>query len=197
MTPVPVSLPTLFRRPALTERHRRRSRNLGIVFSSDVLIAITVVIVFAAAGFGYAYLARATSSTTSTVQAVATMVSTLRNHYGQVGSFAGIDNTAVINLKAAPSALLRGGALMHKWNGAITVAANAGSPQLLDVTFAAVPSAICVNLGNANWGSDIDANLSNLTIAGTAQSIPPAPGALSTACSSAATVAIVWSFFSG
>lgn len=170
----------------------------------ELLLVVGVGALLLLAGIGTYQLVSSGNTTNEAVRLIATIKQqTQRAFQGQpnYGAGAGVGandlTPTLVAMQAFPSGVVTAGVPRDPWGGAMDLSSdtstNAGDS--FSITFPAVPTASCTQVGTAFTESDTDFVALNAagTVFNTAN--PVTTAALATACSSAATVAMTWTFF--
>jgi len=135
---------------------------------------------------GIAYVAFGSNKSSNAITDLNQLTTSVQALYASQNSFASLTSTVAVNGKLAPQRMISGTSLVNPWNGANTIAADT-NPTLFDVTMAGVPADGCNKLATSTTPVA-------LTINAAAVTLPVDAGAAVTACSSATSNTLVFTF---
>lgn len=165
----------------------------------ELLLVVGVGALLLLAGIGTYQLVTTGSTANEAVRLIATVKQqTQRAFQGQATyGAAGTDLVpTLVAMQAFPSGVVNpAGTPNDPWGGAMTILAAGTGGTNFALTFPAVPTAACIQIGTAFTENDTD--FVSLVVGGTTFNVanPVTTANLTTACSGAATVSMAWTFF--
>jgi prepilin-type N-terminal cleavage/methylation domain-containing protein len=157
----------------------------------ELLLVVGVGALLLLAGIGTYQLVTSGSTANNAVRLLATIKQQSQRAYQGQSAYDADMLPTLIAMQAFPSGVVSGAVANDPWGGAITVGA-AANPTNFTVTFPAVPSAACIQIGTAFTESDTD--FVSLDIGGAAIN-PVTTAAVAAACGAGGTASMAWTFF--
>lgn len=157
------------------------------------LIEMVVVLALIAAGIGFIISRSSSASQTSKVQAevgnLQSVTTKVKSTFASRPNYTGATTAFLLAQGAFPTSMVNGATVVNTWGGNVTVAAGAGNTSV-DITYAGVPSASCIELVAAS-----SRNFNEVTVGATKTMNGAAVADLTatqTACTAAATASITF-----
>lgn len=121
-------------------------------------------------------------------KAAQAIIAGVRSLYPGLSTYTGLSEAQLISANKVPTSMVHGTALKHSWNGAVTVAPNGTAG--FDITYAAVPSASCIEFVSSIAAGFNTVKVGATTVKATNAALDSA--ATTTACTAASTASIVF-----
>lgn len=153
----------------------------------ELLIGLAIIGIGIIAIIGVARGAGDTSKVQTEVKNLQAIQQAVKTSFGPSGTYTGLTDAIAISAGAYPTQMMSAGSAKHGWSAAVTTAANA-APAFYDITYAAVPTASCINLV-----AQVLNNFTTIKIAATTNLVSVwTPVTIAAACATAATNAVVF-----
>lgn len=168
---------------------RKAQRGLSLL---EIMIGLGIVAIIAIVAVGAATSARGSAQVSAESQNLQLITTKVKSTFAARQNFSGISNAMLIAQRGFPSQMVSGTNVLHSWDGAVTVAPGAGNTSV-NVTYAGVPTAACIELVNATARSFNTVTVGS-TVVKTATQDNNDVAATTTACGAASAVNIIWNF---
>ena len=165
---------------------KKRQRGFSLI---ELIVVVAIVGLVAAAVISRSASTQQSTQIQTESQNLQSIVGKAKSVFAGRPNFNGATTAFMLANGAFPTSMVNNNVVTHSWNGAVTVAPGA-NPTTLDITYAAVPTAACIEFVSSQSRPYVE-----VTVAGTAVKNGAAvadTGATQAACESAATVPVIF-----
>lgn len=167
-----------------------RQRGNALLYT---LLALVLGGIGLAVGVGQYQDAERATSVQATVGEVNAIIGAAKQNFGQY-SYAGLNTAAAIGSQVIPAGMVNGAVATNKFGGAVDMAVSVAHPNNAELTYAQVPSSVCLNIVNGTHSMAREVRVEGTIVKGFTEAIPQM-AALTAACAPAGgtgNVAITW-----
>lgn len=158
------------------------------------LIELVVVLAIVVAAIGGLIARQMAASQTSRVQTEAgnlqAIVGKVNSTFAGRSSYAGATTAFLLSQGAFPTSMVNAGNVVNGWDGAVTVAPNAGNTSV-NITYANVPTSACLELVS-NVSRQYNTVTVGATVVKTAAQAEAVLATTQTACEATANVSVIF-----
>lgn len=169
---------------------RKNSKGLTLIEAAMVLAIATLVI----AGIMIFFQSSNISSKSRQVMSELTdLQNSIRTLYSGQPDYTGLNVAALIDSRSVPAKMINGAELRNSFNGTIDIVPTSlgtGSNNGFTITFNSIPSESCVRIAGLDQGRA----MVEMTVGGTAVTLPATPDVVTPLCTAAAMQTLAWTY---